>query len=514
MKKIVYLPLDERPCNYDFARRLLDGNAEFRLVAPDRNILGLKKTPADFAKIARFLADECKDADILVLSVDMLLYGGIVPSRLHALAEGELKSRLSLVRTLKAENARLKIYAFALIMRCPSYSSDDEEPAYYAHCGREIFLTGQIEHKLRAGLISPEEYAKTKREYASKTAGCLDDFLARRNTNLNLLYAVLDLAGEKIIDYLVIPQDDSAPCGYTAMDRARVDGYRRERGIFAENYPGADEVGMALTARAVNEAKGASPKVAVYYAAERGKEIVPLYEDRPLRVSVKAQIRAAGCQFTADGEGADLLLFVNVPSRGMADIGGEAGAGYRERNLPLFAERMARAVNDGKAVLAADVAYCNGGDAEWVKLISEKTSFFSLGGYAGWNTSSNTLGTVVAQGVLFYHYGNTPAHRAFLAERAYEDVGYCGHVRGKVCGTKLKELGLDWFHTDGVDGEIARTVKRELTDYLQGLLPEVAEAYKITNCTMPWSRMFEVALTVESTSAGAENKNNLRRGGK
>ncbi len=496
MKKIVYLPLDERPCNFTFPRRLFDENPDFTLVSPARKLLGNKKIPADHAQIERFLLRECEHADILVLSVDMLLYGGIVPSRLHTLSETELCGRLALLRKLKENNAQLKIYAFALIMRCPSYSSDDEEPDYYARYGREIFLLGQTEHMFREGLISPDEYARKKAEYAAKTAGCLDDYLARRALNLQMLYKTLDLT-KGVIDYLVIPQDDSAPYGYTATDRACVERYLRENGLKAENYPGADEVGMVLAARAVNEAKGETPKIFVVYATEQGKEIIPLYEDRPIHLSIAAQIRAAGCMQAEEKEQADLVLFVNVPSRDMADINGAAGQSYAERDLAAFTAQMAETARAGKLVLAADVAYCNGGDAEWVTAISREIGFFALGGYAGWNTSSNTLGTVITEGVLCHYYGATPAHKAFLAERAFEDVGYCGHVRKQVCETELFKLGLDYFHTDGKDGEVARLVKEELTRYMRELLPEVATRYEITNCTMPWSRMFEVALTVE-----------------
>ena len=83
----------------------------------------------------------------------MLLYGGIVPSRLHHLSEETLTRRLNVLEEIRKSNPALKIYAFSLIMRCPSYSSADEEPDYYETCGREIFLYGQNEHKYAAGVV-------------------------------------------------------------------------------------------------------------------------------------------------------------------------------------------------------------------------------------------------------------------------------------------------------------------------------------------------------------------------
>ena len=124
----------------------MEDNPEIQLVTPSIAELGDKKKPADYQKVADYLQRECGDADYLILAVDMLLYGGIVPSRLHYFSAEELQERLNILKRLKETNPRLKIYAFSLVMRCPSYSTDDEEPDYYGKVGLEIFLYGQNEH--------------------------------------------------------------------------------------------------------------------------------------------------------------------------------------------------------------------------------------------------------------------------------------------------------------------------------------------------------------------------------
>ena len=209
MKKIVYLPLDERPCNYAFAGFLSEENPSFTLVRPATEILGKKKIPADSEKIRAFLLNECKDADYLLASADMLLYGGIVPSRLHHLSEETLTRRLNVLEEIRQSNPALKIYAFSLIMRCPSYSCADEEPDYYETCGREIFLYGQNEHKYAAGVVGAAEYEEKKATLGAACGKYLGDYLARRKVNLALVKKCLALYEEKIIDKFVIPQDDS-----------------------------------------------------------------------------------------------------------------------------------------------------------------------------------------------------------------------------------------------------------------------------------------------------------------
>ncbi len=498
MKKIVYLPLDERPCNYEFAAFLSENNREYTFVRPPYAALGEKKRAADHEKIEAFLCRECQSADYLIASVDMLLYGGIVPSRLHALSKAELEGRLDLLRRLKENNPALKIYAFSLIMRCPSYSSADEEPGYYETCGREIFLLGRITDTYRAGLIGTEEYEEKKTEYEKAVGGNLQDYLARRKINLSLVLKTLALVGGAI-DKFIVPQDDSSPYGYTAIDQRKVKAFIGERGLDVDIYPGADEVGMTLLAAAVADMKQAAPSICPIYPKEECKNVIPLYEDREVYKSIAAQIKNAGARYTDDREHADILLFCNLPAGEMRNVSEQNSPAYAGRDLEAFTETMAAYIAKGRAVAAADLAYCNGGDKDWVKLISEKAGIFSLAGYAGWNTSSNSLGTVICQAVLYHFYGDTQTHRKFLAERVYEDVGYCGYVRKYMCDNILPELGYHYFDAGEKRGAVSEQAKKLLLRYIGGNFPEVAEKYTIASCIMPWKRMFEIGLTVEET---------------
>ena len=154
MKKIMFIPLDERPCNYNFAKYMLEDDSNIELIIPPLDILGMKKTPANYNLLKAFILNNIKDCYGLILSIDMLLYGGIVPSRLHNNTCDELKERLNLIKEIKNNNPSLVIFAFSLIMRCPQYNSGDEEPDYYEHCGYNIFKYGVLAVKQ----INIEEY--------------------------------------------------------------------------------------------------------------------------------------------------------------------------------------------------------------------------------------------------------------------------------------------------------------------------------------------------------------------
>ena len=117
MNTVLLLPLDERPCNFDFPGKIFDGQG-MRLLRPER--LGKKKTPADGEEVARFLVENAPQATAAVLSLDTLLYGGLIPSRLHHLPEEVLEQRFQVLEKMKEANPAIRLFAYQCIMRCPT----------------------------------------------------------------------------------------------------------------------------------------------------------------------------------------------------------------------------------------------------------------------------------------------------------------------------------------------------------------------------------------------------------
>ncbi len=487
--KLVYLPLDERPCNYAFAAQIARGTP-VELLVPDKKLLGDKKKAANIPALEQFLLEN-GNADACVLSLDMLLYGGIIPSRLHHTPLEELLRRLQVLKILKARNPKLRLYGFALIMRCPRYSSADEEPDYYGDCGLEIFLTGQCKHKLALGLISPEEGERTMGQLSEKTGPYLADFEQRRRVNLEVLKTLLTEYFD-LFDAFVIPQDDSAPYGYTTMDREALQGPGFPR---VPMYPGADEVGMSLMSRAVCELEGRRPRVCCHFPHPDASKVIPLYEDRPVGRTLPVQLQVAGC--TEVHVPGDIDLYLNYPAADPVEVWQEPTAGYALRDLPAFREAILESVKSGRVTALADCAYCNGGDRELLQLLAEKMDMTELGAYAGWNTSSNTLGTVICQAVFVWLYGKSGEQDLFLAQRLYEDVGYCGYVRRAVTDL-LPPLGYGYFDAGEADGIVAQMVRKHLEEFMASGFPELARRYEIDRCQMPWKRMFEVDLTLRA----------------
>lgn len=494
MKKLVYLPLDERPCNARFVP-LLFQSENLSVAVPEK--MGDKKTPANHEQIADFLRRECANADGLVLSMDTLLYGGLIPSRLHSLTEDEVHSRMAVIGELKKANPKLTIYAFQCIMRCPQYSSSDEEPDYYEHYGREIFLLGEAQHRRDLGLDGndPDELrAKIPQEV-------LADYIARREFNGKRNLETLQLVEDGVIDFLILPQDDSAPFGFTALDQQKLRRGIDEKKLWTKvlMYPGADELGLTLASRMVLHFANLRPKAYVTYAATTAPTVIPLYEDRSVGESIKYQLMAAGLRIVSSAAEADIVLAVNAPGNLMREAAAQPVTSREyavERTLIAFITYVADCLDDGKIVTIADIAYANGADQDLIALMDHMGLMNRLQGYAGWNTSSNTLGTSIAMGVHALLEGLTPQHKSFMALRLVEDAGYCGCVRGEVNRDVLPGMGLDWFNAGGERGEVSRIVDERLNEYVKTRLPSVAEHISINDVWMPWRRIFEVGLDV------------------
>lgn len=508
MTKVVYLPLDERPCNYDYPKQL-SAMTDFEFVLPDRQLLGRKKKPAKYSPIQDWLLSETKHADYLILSIDLLVYGGIVPSRLHHLSEAEWRQRLTQVHELKKNNPFLKIYAFNLIMRAPAYNSSEEEPDYYEDFGELIFKYGWLSDKAERGGLTAIEEKELETSLNDIPDPVLTDFLERRKVNTAVNRAVIDLVEQGVIDFLIIPLDDNSKFGYTAKEQRSLIFDVEGKNLFDQVhiYPGADEIGCTLLARVFTTEKNYVPKIHARYSSTNGPFIIPKYEDRRLNESVKAHVTAAGGILTDASTKADVQLLIHSPAVGEKNVAEQIPYSERDRsyfsevNIRELAQVMDYLLKENQFVALADVATCNGADHALMKLITKMGLHHHLQAYAGWNTSGNSIGTVLAHAVIgSYYFNNNEWEKVrnksyqFYASRVIEDWGYQSIVRQKVVEEILPRFSADYFDLNHAQQEIETYIQNYLTEFIANDLNWTD--LEITQLHLPWNRMFEVGFTV------------------
>lgn len=512
--KVVYLPLDERPCNLKYPKQLAE-ITDIELVTPDSTLLGNKKIPASFECISEWLIREASKANYLIVSIDMLLYGGIVPSRIHDLTEEDCASRMNLLRKIKKQCPTLQIYAFNLIMRVPSYNSNDEEPDYYEVYGQRISDYGKLLDKQELGETNDEENGSLQSLKKEIPSDVLEDFLGRRQVNAFGNRMSIDLVGEGIIDFLIIPLDDNAKYGFSSKDQRELIFNIEELNLMDQVavYPGADEIGCTLVAKAFCEIHRYQPNIVLRYSSTHGPYIIPKYEDRSLNESIKSHLTAIGGIITDHSDEADLILMVNSPPVGQYEMAeptipfqSRHRSYFSEVNLREFVQSIRYFANKGNTVAIADVATCNGSDVPLMKLLKKTKTIDLIDAYAGWNTSGNTLGTVAAHGIILSYYRRQGSltdrviqkSREFYYSRLIEDWGYQSVVRRDVAEKDVPRLGGTYFNVESVQDHIESIVYKKLNRFMdENLMPVASGHIRLKQVYMPWKRMFEVGLDLE-----------------
>ena len=498
---ILYIPLDERPCNWYYPQMIARLQPQIQLITPPLELLGQKKQPAEIGRLWDWMAQFVQSCQVAILSIEMLIYGGLLPSRIHQDSVETHLATLSRLQTVKVNAPGLEIFASTLIMRTPSYDSSEEEPAYYADWGASIFQWGWLMDKAaRIGLTAAEhqEWQQLEQDLPSSA---LEDYRNRRVRNLAVNEAVIELVDQGVISFLAIPQDDSAQYGFTALDQQQV--VRRITKLRLQHrihlYPGADEVGCTLLARAYSQLQGLYPKVYLLYSAVGAEQIVPLYEDRPLGESLKSHLLAAGAQLISTPQEADVVLAVNSAGKVMQEAWDQPMKDLTyttDRNLRFFVAQIQQLLADGRPVAIADVAFANGGETELVQLLDDASLWDQILAYAGWNTCCNTMGTVLATAILGLDAEDNKTIAFNKIYHLLDGWGYQAIVRMEMVQTFLPTLGASYYDFNSQETAVNQEMARRMREVWEGMMRQSFMQWELVQLEVysPWHRMFEIGI--------------------
>ena len=505
MNKILYLPLDERPCNYEYPKLIATMQESIDLIIPELEILGCKKKSANIDAVWHFLYTHIQGASAAILSIETLIYGGLLPSRLHQESLETLLERVEMLKNLKLANPTVKFYLSNLIMRTPKYNSSDEEPDYYEEYGVDIYsYSALVDKKERQGELSCEEECELKTITKRLPKAHLDDYSSRRKKNLEVNKRVIELANEGVIEFLAIPQDDSAPYGFTAMDQKEVVAHicklRVQKRVHM--YPGADEVGCTLLARYFSTLHQKQFKIYPLFSSVNSKTIIPLYEDRPLYESLKAHITAANGILVDAIESCDFVLAINTAGQVLQEAWDDEHKDITYssfRNLREFTSQIGYAYLQGKGVCVADVAFANGGESELIYLLDDYHLWDKLLGYAGWNTSCNTIGTAICTAYFALNSTRIQQVSENKIYRLLEDWTYQTKVRKAAGEQFIGSDGITYFSLNGHNKKVNEFMKKEMLDLFNTTFKQSFLDTRITHFEVfsPWNRFFEIGLRLK-----------------
>ena len=150
---VLYVPQDDRPVSLQYTVDTAKA-AGFTVLTPPQSIISGKTYQGQADQLWNWVEQNASRADVMVLSTDSLVYGGLVDSRKHNLPLSTLQTRLARIKALKASHPTIQIYGFGTVMRSPRASGGGTEPAYYADYGPTIFQIAALQDKLDAGNLT------------------------------------------------------------------------------------------------------------------------------------------------------------------------------------------------------------------------------------------------------------------------------------------------------------------------------------------------------------------------
>lgn len=488
--RIAFLPLDDRPVTRGAFLQLSAASA-IEVATPPRSLLGARRQPADVEALWAWVDGEGADADMLIASAELLVYGGLVPSRI---GHEPLDRCLALAARFADARRRAphrRVLLSASNLRLPATRDAAEEPEYWAEHGPTIFAYSyHADRFAQTGDTASRQLAAAAEAALPRTI--LADVMARRARNATVLLSLVAHASRGDVDGLLIGQDDAAEYGLTRRDLQAVEAAIVEQGATSRAWVtyGTDELAVRLLARTWLATQRHSTGVQVVYAYPDNRDAIPRYEGQGLDRTVGSHIATAGGHRVE--QGGTVVLFVhNFPG---AQQEAPLQEPYDPRALVPFLGAIAAAAVGGQSFAVADVRYSNGADRTFVERLLTVPRIHGMRAYGGWNTSSNTIGMALAQALL----PAGPAAQAFTMTRFLDDWAYQAGVRQRLAsevvprypGASPARLG------PALDPcvEAARMwLERE---YVPALVRCFGRQIAVTRLGFPWERLFEIDLEV------------------
>ena len=487
---MVFVPLDTRPVCKDYTVATMRA-AGWDVLVPPEEMLSSAKHSGEPDRLLEWLEENSKEAVAVVASADALVYGGLVDSRTHHTDRTVLQSRVERLVSLKKKNHSPDIYVFVTIMRTPKASAAPVEPVYYQEWGPKLFRQGALMDKEELFGLSRKESKELHELKKTIPRNVVADYYGRRKINIQTTELLLHGVESGGFNYLLVGRDDTSPLSQAHREA-------RFMGSLVNELPkskirffsGADQLGLVLLTQAANRLTFETPLVYTAFAPGKGGETVPTYEDNTVAVSAREHIYASGAFPVRKAKNADFILAVNTPYNGKtAEASDAKNTGEADRHTKAFADKVQSYLDTGKKVIVADCKYGNGADNGLVRELFRRGIAYKVAAYGGWNTSGNSLGFALAQGMESpYYEGN--AAQDLLTVRYLDDWAYQANARMDVY---KNVIWPKYMPNSGYTPEQQKIAEAAITASIRKVAePVMGDAVKGYSFNLPWSRMFEV----------------------
>lgn len=435
-KEFLLLPLDSRPPCGKFTVDL-GKIAGIKITTPPHEFMDYYSQPGDTKALRQWLLENAAGKDGIIISIDQLIYGGLLGARERKASQEDIDASLNLLRELHESHPKVPIYAFNIL---PRITPPDTIEGYKER--KQLIRYSRILDEFsQSG--SPMDYDRLQKEKLGLPDEMVEQYMGLFRNNAQLNMALISLAEEGILTRLVIGQDDGELFGVPNIEKRRLADYLAKKNISPDKVAithGADELSQTMLAEIYGKTAEQPIKVYIDYNSNETKSLMMPYMAVSSKETANEKLSLLGCREVFDPKEADIVLFISC--------GNEKNLSLRLKSV----ERIAKYIEDGCQVSLVDLGqHFDSTEVLFPLMVKNNIPINSLAAYSGWNTASNSIGTALSQAVIYHRalertesaedaasviYANT----VFLNNRFLEDFYYLKDTISQV-DNNLKKNG-------------------------------------------------------------------------
>ena len=491
MSKILFLPVDERFCTRDYFIHMASA-AGLEVITPEKRMLGMKKTQPDIGNLHHWMRKNISDVRHAIISMDMLIHGGLIPSRMSLDLPETLEKRMEFLKELRKEN--INVYASVCVTRAPFYDSAEEEPDYWQYFGEKIYdYSREI---VKRGINIHEKGMKLPQTDIPRWI--VDDFIWRRQRNFKLIQKAIECVEENTITFLNLTLDDNSEGSMSlfeaALHQKLVDEKRLNDRVSI--HAGADESTLSLLSRLLCDMSGITPKFEITYLFPEYAEFIPAYEGRPLKEGLRSHVESAGGKVVE--KHGDILLAVSNPREKEDGMNQKSDLPYEDKCCD-FVEKC----NASEGVKGyVNIRYTNGSDNALIEKLLDSDPDWNITNISGWNTAGNTIGTVCTHSIIQFLVskglieGDIDQLRTLQYIFLLEHWGFQSNARKELLEKAMNEKNSKPWSLIAIEDWALDLTKRILNPYSERIADSLNIGIEDFELFFPWHRSFELGIKI------------------
>lgn len=514
---VLLLPLDSRPACTKFIADL-GKIANIKVIMPPKELLDNYKMTAKTNDLRLWLSENIQNADATIVSIDMLIHGSLLASRHSTGTDNDTNETLQLLKSIHTKYPQMPIYAFNILPRL--WLADSNENSKYQ---KLILEYSKLKDQVYT-FENPKDIKKLNDLESKIPPQLLTEYQNLYQENVELNKKLIQLTEQGIFEKLVIGQDDGQIFGIPNISKKQLLHYLNNQQFTSDHViitRGTDEVALTLLGDIANKINHYHPKINVQYSDPNAASIVMPYMPSSVATTVKEKVEMIGGTLVNNPDDADFILFVY--------IGTEKNKGD-QFNVNKHLQSLLK--KNYKVALVDLSEHFSYKETIFPTLLKNDVPINQFIAYAGWNTTSNSIGTAVTQATIFTARLTSAVENndvltlyknnlTFLISRYLEDWYYLKNVIDNI-NNKLKKSNINIYdlneHYNFANDQLNIEMNKNaylLSNRTAFNIPVIiqtqdkkftikASNLKITTY-FPWTRTFEIYLDSQITLENIEN---------